>query len=241
MDRFGLIVATLASIVLLPSRAAPAETFGTAAEIAHVVTAADFDTTSANNTWDYDSVPHPTTGHFLRRSIGPVSWAAGLRLPTGAVVTRLEISGCDFSAVDGLLFALYRSKVPAGTGFETVTPLGSTGAGAIPPCGRFSVSPSPPLVIDNDNATYWIYVGTAPSVSFDSVRVYYRLQVSPAPATATFGDVPLSHPFFQFVEALVRSGITAGCGAGNYCPDAALTRGQMAVFLSKALGLHFAP
>jgi hypothetical protein len=39
----------------------------------------------------------------------------------------------------------------------------------------------------------------------------------------------------------VKSGITAGCGGGNYCLDAALTRGQMAVFLSKALGLHFAP
>jgi hypothetical protein len=65
--------------------------------------------------------------------------------------------------------------------------------------------------------------------------------VSPAPATATFGDVPTSHPFFRYVEALVASGITAGCGGGNYCPDAALTRGQMAVFLSKALGLHFAP
>jgi hypothetical protein len=37
------------------------------------------------------------------------------------------------------------------------------------------------------------------------------------------------------------SGITAGCSATLYCPDAPLTRGQMAVFLSKALGLHFAP
>ena len=73
------------------------------------------------------------------------------------------------------------------------------------------------------------------------MRVFYKLSVSPAPATATFGDVPTSHPFFQFIEALVKSGITAGCGGGNYCPDAALTRGQMAVFLSKGLGLHFAP
>ncbi len=46
-------------------------------------------------------------------------------------------------------------------------------------------------------------------------------------------------PFFQFIEALAESGITAGCGNGNFCPDAALTRGQMAVFLAKALGLHW--
>jgi S-layer family protein len=58
----------------------------------------------------------------------------------------------------------------------------------------------------------------------------YKLQVSPAPANATFGDVPTSHPFFQFVEALAKSGITGGCGGGNYCPDNPVTRGQMAVF-----------
>ncbi len=62
-----------------------------------------------------------------------------------------------------------------------------------------------------------------------------------APATATFDDVPSDSTLFPFVEALVASGITAGCGNGNYCPGAPLTRGQMAVFLAKALGLHWAP
>lgn len=78
-----------------------------------------------------------------------------------------------------------------------------------------------------------------PSLRLRHVRLLFRRRVSPAPATATFLDVPTGHPFFQFVEALVDPGITAGCGAGNYCPDAALTRGQMAVFLAKALGLHW--
>ena len=37
-------------------------------------------------------------------------------------------------------------------------------------------------------------------------------------------------------------GITAGCGAGNYCPEAVNTRAQMAVFLLKAkLGADHAP
>jgi hypothetical protein len=74
---------------------------------------------------------------------------------------------------------------------------------------------------------------------FNAVRVRYMLQVSPAPGTATFGDVPTSHPFFRFVEALAASGITGGCGGGDFCPDTPLTRGQMAVFLSVALGLHW--
>jgi hypothetical protein len=51
--------------------------------------------------------------------------------------------------------------------------------------------------------------------------------------------VPVGHPQLQFVEALVAAGITAGCGGGNFCPDAPVTRGQMAVFLAAALGLHF--
>jgi S-layer family protein len=67
------------------------------------------------------------------------------------------------------------------------------------------------------------------------------ININPAPAVASFSDVPTSHPFFQFIEALARSGITSGCGNGNFCPDAPLSRGQMAVFLSLGLGLHFAP
>ena len=34
-----------------------------------------------------------------------------------------------------------------------------------------------------------------------------------------------------------RRGITGGCGGGNYCPGAANTRGQMAVFLVKTFSL----
>jgi hypothetical protein len=64
--------------------------------------------------------------------------------------------------------------------------------------------------------------------------------VRPAPAVATFVDVPTSHPFFQFIEALSAAGITGGCAPGpSYCPNDPITRGQMAVFLSVALGLHF--
>jgi len=51
--------------------------------------------------------------------------------------------------------------------------------------------------------------------------------------------VPTTHLFYQYIEALAAAGITSGCGGGNFCPDAALTRGQMAVFLAKALGLHW--
>jgi hypothetical protein len=73
------------------------------------------------------------------------------------------------------------------------------------------------------------------------VIVHWKRQVSPAPATATFNDVPTGHWAFRFIEALADSGITSGCGGGSFCPDNTLTRAEMAVFLSKALGLHYAP
>src|SRR5262249_54013714 len=76
---------------------------------------------------------------------------------------------------------------------------------------------------------------------FGWVEVWWHPSVSPAPAAASFNDVPTSHPFFQFIEALKASGITGGCQASPplYCPNDTLTRGQMAVFLAKALGLHW--
>jgi hypothetical protein len=74
---------------------------------------------------------------------------------------------------------------------------------------------------------------------FGWVEIWWRRVVSPAPASPTFGDVPASDAGYQYIEALAASGITGGCGNGNYCPDAPLTRRQMAVFLAKALGLHW--
>jgi hypothetical protein len=44
---------------------------------------------------------------------------------------------------------------------------------------------------------------------------------------------------FQYIEALAASGITGGCGGGNFCPDSPVTRRQMAIFVAKALGLSY--
>jgi hypothetical protein len=93
-----------------------------------------------------------------------------------------------------------------------------------------------------DNHENRVELAVTPAVTadyFTEAIIAFRLTVSPAPGSPTFGDVPMSHPFFQYIEALAASGVTGGCGSGNYCPDAPLTRGQMAVFLSKALGLQW--
>ena len=51
---------------------------------------------------------------------------------------------------------------------------------------------------------------------------------------ADFTDVAGGDPFHDFVEQLVRNGVTAGCGSGAYCRDDSVTRAQMAVFLLKS-------
>jgi hypothetical protein len=38
-------------------------------------------------------------------------------------------------------------------------------------------------------------------------------------------------PFYYWIETLLHNGITAGCGGGNYCAAASVTRAEMAVFL----------
>lgn len=93
----------------------------------------------------------------------------------------------------------------------------------------------------SDHVTHRLFLGmgAGATVGLGGARIFWRRQVSPAPAQPTFGDVATGHPFFQYIEALAASAITGGCGNGNFCPDANLTRGQMAVFLAKALGLHW--
>ncbi len=56
---------------------------------------------------------------------------------------------------------------------------------------------------------------------------------SVALASHNFSDVLTAAFYHNAVEWVFNRGITAGCGGGLYCPDAAVTRGQMAVFLQK--------
>jgi hypothetical protein len=52
-----------------------------------------------------------------------------------------------------------------------------------------------------------------------------------------FGDVPASSPFCRWIEELANRGVVTGCGGGNYCPTADVSREQMSVFLSVTFGL----
>jgi hypothetical protein len=55
------------------------------------------------------------------------------------------------------------------------------------------------------------------------------------PVTQTFGDVPPTHPYFAYIEALYRAGYTAGCSTSPllYCPERSMTRAEGAVFVMR--------
>ncbi|HYX20162.1 MAG TPA: S-layer homology domain-containing protein, partial [Thermoanaerobaculia bacterium] len=65
---------------------------------------------------------------------------------------------------------------------------------------------------------------------------------TPPPCQGVFADVPCPSLFADWIEALAGEGITAGCGAGNFCPQNPVRRDQMATFLLKAEhGATFVP
>jgi hypothetical protein len=57
-------------------------------------------------------------------------------------------------------------------------------------------------------------------------------------SVVSFVDVPSSHTFWLWIEALFQAGITGGCGTNPpmYCPDQTVSRAQMAVLLLR--GIH---
>jgi hypothetical protein len=209
----------------------------------------DSDQTFAATCCGADFYVHPTGGsQFLYAPLD-----AGL-IPNGALLERVDFFVRDSTAESNIAGYLCRTWIQLDGSdlgsecFAAGLTSGTPGDTVIP------VAPDATVLYETDadgdgdvDSVNYVLVavfGTGlPDYTTDlrlrGARILYRRQVSPAPSNATFGDVPVGHPFFQFVEALAASGVTAGCGSGNYCPDAPLTRGQMAVFLAKALGLHW--
>ena len=69
------------------------------------------------------------------------------------------------------------------------------------------------------------------------LRARYGAGYSPPAATGIFNDVDMSHRAVHWIEQLAAEGIAAGCGNGNYCPEAPVTRAQVAVFPVRAFEL----
>lgn len=163
-------------------------------------------------------------------------------LPSGALLQSLEFDYCNNQPPGGQPIQLYISGLDYQNHviqfFPTLT--GNPGDG----CSLVSEDLSSWGFTFNNNLNRVIMElvfgnNADATTTFQGAIVGYKLQVSPAPPTPTFGDVPTSDFGFQYIEALSASGITGGCGGGNFCPDNPVTRRQMAIFIAKALGLSY--
>jgi hypothetical protein len=208
--------------------------------------------------------PEYSTGKFSwidAGYIGPDSdsdsgylWAP-VTLPSGAKVCWMNafVQDTNSGANANVSVYLYRTTGGAGSspGVELLASTqssGSAGYGYIhaavapdyigqPACHTISNYAS----TDANGGQYFVEVffGDTTGLAIRGVELRWQRQISPAPATATFTDVPTTHLFFQQVEAMKASGITTGINATTFGPDQNVTRGQMAAFLARALGLHW--
>jgi hypothetical protein len=106
---------------------------------------------------------------------------------------------------------------------------------------------NPVTCVDDSNGTQQTLV----SLTVSSGTTYY-FQVAQRNASAptaapggnlyfhitSFGDVHGNNPFWKAVEGIYAAGITTGCSQNPkmFCPDANVTRADMAVFLERAMG-----
>ncbi len=222
------ILSGLAAAVLIAVPAAAVEnTYGTTATSYVTLGPQDLQPENPGITFVRDYGLTTSAGNF---------WAT-VHLPSGALVTSIALDFCDDDGGMSPYFGygiLGRHSDEHGGGFLASQPI-SAG------CTTLALDTSAGVVptIQNDTNRLIVEVAVASPVRISGFVIAYKLQVSPAPASATFGDVPTSDFGFQYIEALVASGVTGGCGGGNYCPDNFVTRRQMAIFIAKALGLQW--
>ncbi len=178
-----------------------------------------------------------SAGRFIPANQQQLFWTS-LLLPPGAVVDYIGINNLNDGTPlvvgaalygrfdDGNLYFLAGTSNTPHTAWQT------------------DINPSPFGIVLNfpDAAAYLLrleFDATDNPQYIGAVQVWWRTAVGPITNEQVFNDVPDTDPGYQYIQALAASGITGGCGGGNFCPDNPVTRRQMAIFLSKALGLNF--
>ncbi len=226
-----------------PSGLKKADTFGSSFSYQRVGFSS-FSPMDSTMTYSDLNFTSPVLSRYPTNANGSGIFVAVPQLPSGALVSGVEFDWCDTSAASDLQFQVLSSGY---TG-ESINVLGSTASSGSSGCGFTTVTLGTPFTISNDG-TQFILQATAPThdgtTSISGAVVRYVLQVSPAPGSPSFNDVPTSDQGYQYIQALLASGITGGCGANPpfpppvYCPDSFVTRRQMAIFIAKALGLQW--
>lgn len=123
-----------------------------------------------------------------------------------------------------------------GTGSVSFGNGGSCGGSCfktVPRSTTLTVAPSPSA---GSSFSHWegcdSVWGTTCVVSSNAVRTVKAF--FDQPCVSGFGDVPSNHPFCPYVRKMKEHGVALdgeGCSWGSYCPDAVVSRPQMAAFI----------
>lgn len=229
---------------LTPTSALPPETrpkdFGTVVQYTALAPKAFIGRENVGNSWQYSGGDVDCCESLTAK--GTEDFAdAQLLLPDGALFDGIRFWGHDSNAASNLAFFIFETCHPSfGAGARVFTTIGSSDPVTTGSSGyQSSFTNAANRTINNRDCIYTarIRFDATTGLTLQKIRIQWFRQISPAPATATFTDVPTTDPSFRAVEALAASGITLGCSATQFCPTATLTRAQMALFLARALGL----
>ena len=234
-SRWIWIAPALAAAVLrgeTPPKRIAAGDFGLA-QTSSTLAAAAF--APEDSTLDYETLLND-----LSRTDGPasavsMSFRAPLLLPTGAEVVSFTVQACN-DTVQAMTAALVVCPF-SGTCDDSRERVVSPNSG----CDEFVYTLPAPLTIRNGSNSYSLRIvdTNGQSSRFRGLRVFWRLQITPLDGSVNYTDVPAGHPLRRYIEALGASHIALACASSKFCPDDPVTRGQFAVFLTRALGLHF--
>jgi hypothetical protein len=154
----------------------------------------------------------------------------------------LGYSVSSTSLQPSLRYATRLAGAPAGTLEAEAELIGGTGVqtGGGNRWGDYSAMSADPA----DECTFW-YTGEYYAVT-STAGWATRIGAFKIPScrATTFDDVSTFHFAYLWIEALAAEGITGGCSTTPplYCPDSAVTRGEMAVFLVRGIhGAAFVP
>ncbi len=189
-------------------------------------------------------------------SNGDFAWAKGLGKGSGAGIV-LDVSGNIYTTGDfidtadfdpgigtynltGLGFGeIFVSKLDGNGDFEWAKSMGGAGADFGVAIALASNGNIYTTGFFEETADFDPGVGTTNLTSEGNSDIFISKLEEKVPV---FNDVLFTYWANSFIERLAAAGVTGGCGVGIYCPDATVTRAQMAVFLLKGMhGSSFTP
>jgi len=192
----------------------------------------------SNNWWGDGSGPSgfgPGTGDEVAELVGFEPW---LTAPPAQCNTSPVASDANFVVAEDVAVGTTVGTVTAtddGDDVSFAITAGNTG-------GAFSVDGDTGVVsvartLDYETTPAYVLTVTA-SDPFLSDTASVAVVVTDVADGPRFTDVPIGHTFYGDIDWLAIEGITRGCNPpvnDLFCPDASVTRGQMAAFLHRAL------